>query len=140
MATLLDVNILIALADIDHAKHEVVSNWFFSAKSRVWATCPITENGLIRILSSKAYGYTEDIESVRELLIRMRSLPGHQFWEDSISLCDVKRITKLQNAKATTDLYLLALAVKNKGQLATMDSKIRTNYVSGSAEAYLLIE
>jgi hypothetical protein len=140
MTALLDVNILIALADTDHLNHELVTDWFFSVKSRSWATCPITENGMIRILSSKSYGYTQKIESVRKLLIRMRSMAGHQFWEDSISLCEVNRIKTLQDSKSTTDLYLLALAVKNKGQLATLDSRIKSSNVNGADKAYLLIE
>lgn len=139
MTTLLDVNILIALADTEHQQHELVANWFFSEKSRSWATCPITENGMIRILASKSYGYTDDIESVRQFLIRMRSLPGHQFWEDSISLCDKNRITQLHHSKATTDLYLLALAVKNKGQFATLDQKIKVDSVNSGASAFMLI-
>lgn len=139
MTTLLDVNVLIALCDSDHLKHELVVSWFFSVNARSWATCPITENGLIRILSSQAYGYTQDIESVRSLLIRLCALPGHQFWEDSISICDIKRISRLQNSKATTDLYLLALAVKNKGKFVTLDSKIKVPDVIGAENAYHLL-
>lgn len=141
MTALLDVNILIALADSTHKKHKVVSDWFLSVKNRSWATCPITENGFIRILAQPAYShFTNDIEAIRIILSRMRAAPGHQFWPDSVSITETNRISNLQNAKATTDLYLLALAVKNKGQLATMDSKMRSNYVNGSENAYLLIE
>jgi uncharacterized protein len=95
---------------------------------------------MIRILSSHSYEYTQDIESIRSLLIWMRSTPGHQFWEDSISIAEVNRITMLQNSKATTDLYLLALAVKNKGQLVTLDSKIDVSGVNGAKNSYLLLK
>ncbi len=141
MTALLDVNILIALADAKHQSHEIVSEWFLSVKARSWATCPITENGFIRILAQPAYtNLTDDIEAIRKILLRLRAAPGHQFWPDSISISETNRITNLHNSKATTDLYLLALAVKNKGQLATLDSKIKATSVSGASDAYLLIK
>ena len=141
MVTLLDVNVLIALADAEHKHHQIVANWFVSQRARPWASCPITENGFIRILAQSSYThFADDIEIIRKILNQIKSSPGHQFWPDSISICDQKRIPNLQNSKATTDLYLLALAVKNKGQLVTLDSKIKFDNVNGGKNAYLLLQ
>jgi toxin-antitoxin system PIN domain toxin len=139
MVSLLDVNVLIALSDSVHRHHGVISDWFLAEKARAWATCPITENGIIRILSSKSYDYPQSIEIVRKILNRMKAAPGHQFWPDSISICDTKRIACLHNSKATTDLYLLAPALKNKGQFVTLDQKIKVDSVRSGAAACLLL-
>ena len=141
MTVLLDVNVLIALADARHQSHDTVSEWFFSVRARSWATCPITENGFVRILAHSSYtNFSDSIEAVRKILLRLRASPGHQFWADSISITESNRISNLHHSKSITDLYLLALAVKNKGQLATLDSKIRSSEVSGAKNAYLLLK
>ena len=49
MRYLLDVNVLIALIDTAHIHHEIAHEWF--AKRGEWATCAITENGLLRIVA-----------------------------------------------------------------------------------------
>ena len=53
---LLDVNVLVALFDPDHVHHDLAHDWFADHRSRGWATCPITENGVIRVLANPAYG------------------------------------------------------------------------------------
>jgi hypothetical protein len=52
---LLDVNLLIALIDPTHIGHDAAHNWFGSIGSVSWATCPITENGVIRIVGHPKY-------------------------------------------------------------------------------------
>ena len=55
MIALLDVNVLVALFDPAHLHHEAAHVWFGRNRSRRWATCPLTENALVRVLSNPSY-------------------------------------------------------------------------------------
>jgi len=55
MIALLDVNVLVALFDPNHTLHEPAHRWFETERESGWATCPITENGLVRVLSNPKY-------------------------------------------------------------------------------------
>ncbi len=48
---LLDVNLLLALSDPMHFHHNSAHRWLAEKVQRAWATCPLTENGFIRIAS-----------------------------------------------------------------------------------------
>ncbi len=74
---LLDVNLLVALCDADHVHHRPTAQWFRSHRSDGWATCPLTENGLLRIVGHARYpGGPGSPEDVRPLLQRLRSIQG----------------------------------------------------------------
>jgi predicted nucleic acid-binding protein len=47
---LFDVNVLIALFDPAHVHHESAHAWWKANQSSGWATCPLTENGFVRVL------------------------------------------------------------------------------------------
>jgi uncharacterized protein len=47
---LLDVNVLAALLDSAHCHHQLVQTWFLAEQKQGWATCPITENGLVHVI------------------------------------------------------------------------------------------
>ena len=86
---LLDVNVLIALIDPAHVQHEPAHEWFARVGSQSFATCPITENGLLRILGHPKYPNSPGAPAaVASLLAAMRALPGHTFWADKISVAD----------------------------------------------------
>jgi predicted nucleic acid-binding protein len=53
---LLDVNFLVALFDPDHIHHDAAHDWFADERAHGWATCPLTENGLVRVVTNAAYG------------------------------------------------------------------------------------
>ena len=55
MTALLDVNMLIALLDEEHEKHAAATHWFNNNAITGWASCPITENGCLRIMSQGGY-------------------------------------------------------------------------------------
>lgn len=142
MTFLLDVNVLIALIDPRHAAHEAVQLWFDAEGRADWATCPLTENGLVRIISQP--GYTNYLGSATEALKLLGGLyrvGNHSFWPDSISLLDAAlvRPAGLVTSNQVTDTYLLALAVANKGRLATLDRRISPVAVAGGADALHLI-
>lgn len=132
MTYLLDVNILIALLDTLHIHHKKSENWFFDIASKSWATCPITENGFLRIVTSTAY---ENIDAnFKEALTRLnhlREIGNHNFWSDEISFPSSKDLFPqyVINSKEITDIYLILLAKKNKGKLATLDKKIKSDAI-----------
>jgi toxin-antitoxin system PIN domain toxin len=139
---LLDVNVLIALVDPAHVQHESVHQWFGRTGRKAFATCPLTENGLLRIVGHPKYPNSPGPPStVAAALAAIRALPGHAFWPDSISLVDNELAdpSLLSSHSRVTDSYLLALARANKGRLATMDQKLPTEVVADGKAALLLI-
>lgn len=142
MRYLLDVNVLIALIDPAHVQHELVHEWFGRVGHKAFATCPITENGLLRIVGHPKYPNSPGPPStVAAALAAIRGLGGHQFWPDSISLVDnnLADPALLSSHSRVTDSYLLALARANKGQLATLDQKLATEVVADGKSALALI-
>lgn len=142
MTYLLDVNVLIALIDPAHISHDSAHLWFESVGKASWATCPITENGVIRIVGHASYpntpGSTADVATI---LTRMCELPGHVFWPDSLSLTDVVHVDTSQvlTSAQVTDTYLLALARANRGKLATFDRRLSIKAVRGGKETLHVI-
>lgn len=137
-AFLLDVNVLIALLDPAHVHHSDAHNWFASKAKRAWASCPLTENAVLRILGDPRYqNYSGSPAAVAELLQEFFALPGHIFWPDDISILDGEKIdaSRLLGSRQVTDSYLLALARARGGQLATFDRRIITDAVKGGAQA-----
>ena len=136
MTFLLDVNLLIALIDPAHEFHLDVHNWLFDNGPRLWATCPMTENSVPRIVGHPSYRNTPGGPShVAEALSDLCSLPGHQFWPDDISILDRQRfnMARLLKSSQVTDSYLLALAIAHGGQLATLDRRLITDAVQNGA-------
>ena len=124
--SLLDVNFLVALFDEEHIHHEPAHSWFAVHRGDGWASCPLTENGVVRILSNMTYsGVAESAGQVRGRLDAFCKSGDHVFWPDSISLRDVRFDFSEVTHRQLTDLYLLALAVENGGHLATFDGRIR---------------
>jgi predicted nucleic acid-binding protein len=71
---LLDVNVLVALFDPDHVHHELAHDWFGDHRAQGWATCPVTQNGLVRVLSNPRYGSpASTLRAVREAVKRFLS-------------------------------------------------------------------
>lgn len=139
---LLDVNLLVALCDADHAHHRSATQWFRAHRADGWATCPLTENGLLRVMGHTGYpGGPGSPEGVRPLFQRLRSIPGHVFWEDSISVVDSRALPSLQSvtSRQLRDVYLLALAVHRGGGFATLDTRIDPSRVPGGPQALVPI-
>jgi uncharacterized protein len=139
---LLDVNVLLALLDADHVFHDQAHSWFEANASDGWATCPITENGVIRILGQPRYPKGPGTPAAAaELLGIARNLPGHCFWNDEISLLSspLVDVSAIAMSAQVTDTYLLALAVYRGGMLATFDRRLLPVAVAGGSEALRLI-
>jgi toxin-antitoxin system PIN domain toxin len=122
---LLDVNVLVALFDPAHLHHEAAHAWFGRNRTSRWATCPLTENALVRIVSNASYpGRRTTVEDAAARLRTFCSDRHHVFWQDSVSVRDAGRFrwNHVQGHRQLTDVYLLALSVSNEGMLATFYS------------------
>jgi hypothetical protein len=141
MSALLDINFLIALFDAAHVHHRRAHAWLIEHRSEGWATCPLTENGCIRILSQPSYPGGLPLPEAARRLQKARMVKDHSFWPDDLSLCVVKQfdLTRIPSAKLLTDVYLLALAVKRGGQLVTFDRGIAIGAVRGATQQHLVV-
>lgn len=130
---LLDVNVLIALIDPAHEFHEAAHFWFKGNRQNGWATCPITENGCIRIMSKPGYPFPGlTVQRVREILSELVHLEGHRFWPDSLSMLEPNRFALAHaGPKNLTDLYLIGLAMSFSGRLITFNRNIPWQAVAG---------
>lgn len=142
MIYLLDVNVLIALADADHPHAEAALGFFRDhAVSEGWATCPLTENAFLRIFGNPRYpNGPGSPKEARTVLRSLLAAPGHRFWPDDLSLSDAKRFPVLPSPPQLTDCYLLALAAAKKAKLATFDGRIDASMVRGGKDAILTLD
>lgn len=143
MTVLLDVNVLIALIDPQHVANDIAHAWFEGVEAQGWATCPLTENGVVRIVGHSRYPNTPGSPAaVAAVVGGLRERPGHVFWPDDISLLDANRIDRGQvlTSGQVTDSYLLALAVAHGGRLATLDRRLSARAVRGGAAALEIID
>jgi toxin-antitoxin system PIN domain toxin len=140
-AFLLDINLLLALVDPMHVHHEAAHRWFADRGHQIWATCPLTENGFIRIASHPNYpNRPGDVPAVFTILRQLCEAPGHQFWAEDISILEIlEPPTAIITHTHITDVYLAGLAVYKKGKLATLDQHIPIDAVLGGKEALELI-
>jgi len=140
---LLDVNVLVALFDPDHVHHEIAHDWFADHREHGWATCPLTENGFVRIVSNPAYGFEGfRADAALTLLKTFIGTGGHAFWRDALSLTDERLfdLTLATGHRQLTDIYLLGLATAREGCLVTFDRSIPRAAVKGAgAEALCVI-
>jgi toxin-antitoxin system PIN domain toxin len=142
MIALLDVNVLIPLFDSSHLHHDAAHRWFASNRRHGWATCALTENAFVRIVSNRAYkGRLTTVADATQLLRELCSLGGHVFWADAISIREQNRFhwNHVQGHGQVADAYLLALAVSHEGRLATFDAAISLRAVSGATAQNLEI-
>lgn len=140
MRALLDVNVLIALLDQAHPHHETALSWLKAGIKQGWASCPITQNGCIRIMSQASYPGARPVAQVIERLRAAMDHSAHQFWPDDAAIVDPKVVdaTRVHGARQITDTYLLALAVKRRGRLVTFDSGIALSAVKGAEPRHLV--
>ena len=142
MRALLDVNVWVALFDDAHQFSER-ANAFTETRGLRIATCPIVENGVIRILSLPSYGRRGGLpmQLVRQRLVEACSHLDHEFWPDDVSLRDDAAVdfSRVQGHNQITDLYLLALAVRHGGKLVTLDQSIALQSVHGATSKHLMM-
>ena len=131
---------LVALFDPMHIHHEAAHEWFARNRSQGWATCPLTENGFVRVVSNPRYpGQRTSLKGAVSRLTEVRQSADHYFWQDSVSVCeeDLFQTAFIQGHRQLTDVYLLALAVANRGRLVTFDRTVPLKSVAGAEPRHL---
>lgn len=145
MRYLLDVNLLVALIDPDHTHSNAAHSWWGKTGKSGWASCPLTENGALRILSNPNYSLTAKftfnflIGKLQDFVERY----DHEFWSDDVSLRDDSMFLTdlIYGPRQIADIYLVALAVKNKGCFVTFDTGIPTSAVANvKSDSLFVIE
>lgn len=141
MISLLDVNVLIALIDDKHAFHRTALAWMLDNDHHGWASCPLTQNGFIRIISQPSYAHSVSVAQALQTLQTVCISKHHHFWPDDVSLLDATRFdhSKIHGSRQLTDLYLLGLAVKHQGRFVTLDGAIALSTVKNSTKKNLVV-
>lgn len=141
MRALLDVNVLIALLDEAHVHHSLAHAWLGRDIDHGWASCPITQNGCIRVMSQPSYPGTLISAEVASRLAEAAAGPDHMFWPDDVNLLDPSALdwSRVLGHRQITDAYLLALAVRHGGRLVSFDRRIATLAVPGAGPEHLTV-
>lgn len=138
---LLDVNVLIARADSAHPHHRAAADWMARSSDAGWATCPLTENGVLRILGQPSYpGGPGSPAGALVSFGRILALPGHRFLADDFSLTAGTPSLQGVSSGQLTDVYLLALAVRHGAHFLSLDRRIDPRMVPGGAGAYVQLK
>jgi len=139
MRALLDINVLIALLDTHHVFHSSARAWWMQHRHHGWASCPLTQNGCVRIIAQPSYPNTQPVITAVAVLTQLCADSCHTFWPDDVSLLESTRFTHhhVQGSRQLTDVYLLALAVRYGGRFVTFDSKISLDAVPGATSDHL---
>lgn len=138
---LYDTSCLIVLLDKNHVSHQAVAAWHIDNMTQGWLSCPLTQNGCLRILSQPSYANTVSIADAVELLQAAIATEHHQFIPDDISLLDDALVDdrRLLGHRQIADVYLLALAVVHDARLVTLDRRIPLDAVHGANESHLVV-
>jgi uncharacterized protein len=141
MRALLDVNVLVALLDAGHLHHGVAMQWLSAHARKGWASCPLTQNGCLRILSLPTYPNPQPPVRVAERLAAATADRSHAFWPDSLSLLEPNRVRwdRVLSTRHITDVYLLALAVQQGGCLVTFDRSVAVDAVPGALKRHFVV-
>jgi toxin-antitoxin system PIN domain toxin len=140
MRALLDVNVLIALSDAHHVHHNPAKRWLMAHATEGWASCPLTQNGAVRILSQPNYTNPRPLSDVLTQVTGMCRGDGHQFWADDITILDPKLFNHghVHGHRQLTDVYLLGLAMYHQGCFVTLDGQIPLSSVKGAQPHHLV--
>jgi toxin-antitoxin system PIN domain toxin len=141
MRALLDVNVLIALLDSDHLHHVRARAWLRENIKTGWASCPLTQNGCIRIMAQPGYPNALPVAAVAQRLALATATAHHAFWPDAVSMLDAGRITwnAVLGARQVSDVYLLALALEQGGRLVTLDRAVPLKAIPGAKPRHLVV-
>ena len=141
MRSLLDINVIISLLDSGHVMHGAAIHWLERELNHGWATCPITQNGVLRIMSQPAYPNHRPVAQVAERLEEACKHASHVFWPEQISLLKkgLIRWERMLGHRQITDSYLLALAVTHGGRFVSFDQRICVDLVPDASQTHLAI-
>ncbi|MEO8615775.1 MAG: TA system VapC family ribonuclease toxin [Luteolibacter sp.] len=143
MRGLLDVNVLFALFDVDHVFHDRAHDWLEKNASLGIATCPLTENGVVRVISHQKYSASLRLApwEVIERLSKFCEAQDHDFWPDEVSIRnpDIFTRDRILGSRQIMDVYLLGLAKTQGGRLVTFDEGIAISTVAEAVSENLVV-
>ena len=141
MRALLDVNVLIALLDAAHMHHARATQWLQQEIAHGWASCPLTQNGCLRIMAQPGYSQPQPLAALVAMLSQSTATRFHAFWPDDLSVLDAGHFhhAHIHSPRQLTDLYLLALAVRHGGRLVTFDQRIPLSAVPQARAEHLVV-
>lgn len=142
MRHLLDVNVWVALLDEAHVFHAQALAFIERRRLQI-ATCPLVENGVVRVLNLPGYSRLRPpgCAVVARKLADICSSLDHAFWPDNVSLRTPGMVNwpRVLGHNQVTDVYLLALAVANGGCLVTLDHRVAVGTVAGATDKHLML-
>jgi hypothetical protein len=118
---LLDVNVLVALLVPEHQHHNAAIEWFTTDGRQGWATCAVTELGLIRVCAQLPGGPWPPATAADRLLLLTALSRDYEFWPDAIQPSTMAEVRIATTPKQITDRYLLGLARRHRGRVITFD-------------------
>ena len=124
---LLDANVLIALATADHSLHTRAMKWFHNGPR--FATCPLTEGALVRF--HMRWGVDPSVHTAKSILRQIDLHLRHEFWPDDASYVELPEKGVIGH-RQVTGAYLVLLAQKHGGLLATMDDGLAAIHKSAA--------
>jgi uncharacterized protein len=134
---------LIALLDATHAFHARAHIWWSANAAFGWASCPLTEIGVTRIMANPAFSPSVRFTAAQicQSLHRFVAGTNHEFWPDDLTFRNPEQFLaeRIHGARQLTDLYLLGLAVKRGGRLATFDQGIPLSAVKNARAGHLCV-
>ena len=141
MRALLDVNVLIALLDAAHIHHQRASQWLEQSLHHGWASCPLTQNGCLRIMAQPAYPQALPLAAVAQRLGQAAATPAHLFIADDYSLLDADSLhwPQLLGHRQVTDAYLLGLAVRHGCRFVSFDARVNLAVAPGAKAEHLWV-
>lgn len=138
---LLDVNVLVALLDRGHISHDRAREWLSQEIDLGWASCAITQNGVVRIMSQTSYPHHVSTRDAIELLAHACATDYHQYWPCQVSVADAGAVdpSRVHGPRQVTDAYLLALAVAQGGRFVTLDQSVPLSAVPHATAEHLVV-
>ena len=118
MTVLLDANVLTALVVKGHVHHDAAEAWFAASAER-FATCPITEGSLVRMLIRGG----QSAGAAKAMLTTFADHHRHEFWSDDLSYRDAD-LGAVDVHAQVTDAYLAELARSRNARVATFDQRM----------------
>jgi toxin-antitoxin system PIN domain toxin len=138
---LLDINVLVALLDLDHVHHGRARDWLQREAGTGWASCPLTQNGCVRIMSQPKYPNPLPAAEVIERLRDATTTSYHEFWPDDLSILNESIVNqgRILGPKQVTDVYLLALAVKHGARFVSFDAAVPLSAVVAAKKEHFAV-
>lgn len=134
-----DLNVLLALVHPSHVHHRPAHEWL--AEAPAFATTPVTESGLVRLLMNPTVAGREITgREALTVLAGVRADVRARFLPDDTSLAEPHvGLLGLAGARQVPDWHLLNLAARHGARLVTFDRRLAASLEPGDRDGVLLL-